>query len=699
LYLAACAATAQTVGGAGSGGSGGASALPQYTTAGLPATCVANATAWNLTTNSVWYCQANGTSWTPEAASALQAAGSVIPAPQAGNVSVAGGVAAGADIRTTGNVTAGGIVSSGQVQARWAIFGQRGVQVGLDVTTPQTATFHTLGGGMRSQALTDPLPPMALTLAPLFWTTTGGTLTSVAVATGTGTVTTSTAHGFSVGHPINLANATTVGISGTYNIATTPTTTTFTITGMTAANGTYNTASDPNLVLRPAQSVTYYVCALDYYGNRTLCAASNVLSFSAPLSMLASTFGASFNGVQWAPVLGATGYEVLRSTAGTLASAVLLVIVGNPTISIYDQGQYASYAVRRDASVPFNSTGLSRFDGPIMIANAKIIGPLNMQPLLAPVAPNGVFQNFGGTGTTTYTYAVACVSGTGSVVQKTPLSPTWSSATNLPASLDDNNAITLFWDNYPGCDSYDAVRTLPSAQWINVTAQPGVARQFIVDAGNATGRPQWTIGAYTAATRDASGDVIANGQITNLAWTTGGAVVNAATGITSTLPGTTTTVLHGNAAGLPTFGAVGLTTDVAGILPIANGGTGSSSVTVSERDFSTYNAANVGAATALSETTSTNASTATAASKITTDIAGVGAGNFVVQLCTDGVTCAAGNQRLTCTQACTAAAGIRTACTVNNGGTIAAGTVLTWAVTTACTNDPGVNVNAHITTP
>ena len=34
--------------------------------------------------------------------------------------------------------------------------------------------------------------------------------------------------------------------------------------------------------------------------------------------------------------------------------------------------------------------------------------------------------------------------------------------------------------------------------------------------------------------------------------------------------GTTTTVLHGNAAGAPTFGAVNLTADVSGDLPLAN---------------------------------------------------------------------------------------------------------------------------------
>lgn len=42
--------------------------------------------------------------------------------------------------------------------------------------------------------------------------------------------------------------------------------------------------------------------------------------------------------------------------------------------------------------------------------------------------------------------------------------------------------------------------------------------------------------------------------------------------------GTTTTVLHGNAAGVPSFGAVSLTLDVSGVLPIANGGTGSATV-------------------------------------------------------------------------------------------------------------------------
>lgn len=43
--------------------------------------------------------------------------------------------------------------------------------------------------------------------------------------------------------------------------------------------------------------------------------------------------------------------------------------------------------------------------------------------------------------------------------------------------------------------------------------------------------------------------------------------------------GTATAVLHGNASGAPTFGAVNLTTDVTGVLPVLNGGTGTTTNT------------------------------------------------------------------------------------------------------------------------
>jgi hypothetical protein len=54
------------------------------------------------------------------------------------------------------------------------------------------------------------------------------------------------------------------------------------------------------------------------------------------------------------------------------------------------------------------------------------------------------------------------------------------------------------------------------------------------------------------------------------------------TALATTAAGTSTTVLHGNASGAPTFGAVSLTADVSGTLPAVNGGTGQSSFTVGD---------------------------------------------------------------------------------------------------------------------
>lgn len=73
---------------------------------------------------------------------------------------------------------------------------------------------------------------------------------------------------------------------------------------------------------------------------------------------------------------------------------------------------------------------------------------------------------------------------------------------------------------------------------------------------------------------------VANTDLVNSSITLNGAAI--ALGGTRTLSlasadfvnqGTTTTVLHGNAAGNPSFGSVSLTTDVSNVLPSANGGT------------------------------------------------------------------------------------------------------------------------------
>lgn len=66
---------------------------------------------------------------------------------------------------------------------------------------------------------------------------------------------------------------------------------------------------------------------------------------------------------------------------------------------------------------------------------------------------------------------------------------------------------------------------------------------------------------------------IANGGTNSSTALSGSSImISNGTSIVQGDAGTTTTVLHGNASGAPTYGAVALTSDVSGVLPVANGG-------------------------------------------------------------------------------------------------------------------------------
>lgn len=99
-------------------------------------------------------------------------------------------------------------------------------------------------------------------------------------------------------------------------------------------------------------------------------------------------------------------------------------------------------------------------------------------------------------------------------------------------------------------------------------ASPMTFGTLQVPAGG-TGLTSGTSGGipyFSSATTMASSAILAANQIV-----LGGGAGNSPATL-GTL-GTTTTVLHGNASGAPTFGPVSLTADVSGILPLANGGT------------------------------------------------------------------------------------------------------------------------------
>jgi hypothetical protein len=131
-----------------------------------------------------------------------------------------------------------------------------------------------------------------------------------------------------------------------------------------------------------------------------------------------------------------------------------------------------------------------------------------------------------------------------------------------------------------------------------------------------TGLTSFTSGGAMYAT---STSVLTTGTLPNTAGGTGQSSAFTQYGITyasttaalaTTAAGTSTTVLHGNASGAPTFSAISLTADVSGILPIANGGTGAS--TLAGANIAVVNVANT-----FSATQTFNGTTATASAKFT----------------------------------------------------------------------------------
>jgi hypothetical protein len=112
----------------------------------------------------------------------------------------------------------------------------------------------------------------------------------------------------------------------------------------------------------------------------------------------------------------------------------------------------------------------------------------------------------------------------------------------------------------------------PSFAQVNLTT---TVTSVLPVANGGTGLASGTSGGVLAYT--AAGTLASSAALTANRIVLGGGAGAAPTVLGSL--GTTTTVLHGDAAGAPTFGAVSLTADVTGTLPVANGGTGATTLT------------------------------------------------------------------------------------------------------------------------
>lgn len=162
-------------------------------------------------------------------------------------------------------------------------------------------------------------------------------------------------------------------------------------------------------------------------------------------------------------------------------------------------------------------------------------------------------------------------------------------------------------DGGTGLSSYAIGDILYASGTTTLAKLADVATGNVLLSGGVTTAPAYgKVGLTTHVTGTLPVANGGTGQASNL--TQYGVVYGSTTSAMATsAAGTATQVLHGNASGAPTFGAVSLTADVSGQLPLANGGTGINAVSTAG-----INAALMGytsTATAAGTTALTNTST------------------------------------------------------------------------------------------
>ena len=175
---------------------------------------------------------------------------------------------------------------------------------------------------------------------------------------------------------------------------------------------------------------------------------------------------------------------------------------------------------------------------------------------------------------TGYTPLLIYASGTASNTPSASNLTTGSSGAELAINYVDGK---LFYKDGSG-----VVQTIASKASVAGTVSSVSWTGGIVSVATSTSTPALTIAGTSGGIPYFSGASTwaSSGALTANALVLGGGAGAAPTALGSL--GTTSTVLHGNASGAPSFGAVTLTTDVTGTLPIGNGGTGLASFTAGD---------------------------------------------------------------------------------------------------------------------
>ena len=247
-------------------------------------------------------------------------------------------------------------------------------------------------------------------------------------------------------------------------------------------------------------------------------------------------------------VAGATSLFSLATTTGTVATAPSgsTDIANKAYVDTVAQGLDTKASVVAGTTVNITLSGTQTIDGVVLIAGDRVLVKNQTAP-----ADNGLYL---------------CAAGS------------WTRTTDMDT-----------WAEVPGAYVFvEGGSTLADTGWVCTSDAGGTigvtAITWAQFSGAGSGVSSITFGStgLTPATTT-TGAVTVAGTLANTNGGTGQSSAFTQYGITyassttvlaTTAAGTTTTVLHGNAAGAPTFGAVSLTADISGILGAANGGTG-----------------------------------------------------------------------------------------------------------------------------
>jgi hypothetical protein len=319
---------------------------------------------------------------------------------------------------------------------------------------------------------------------------------------------------------------------------------------------------------------------------------------------------------------GAELFEAVQSGTSVKVSLSQIIVAasgGGAVISVSEGGTgFSSYTVGDILFASASQTFSKLAD--VATGNALISGGVNAAP------------SYGKIGLTTHVSGVLPLAngGTGQSSALTQYGVIYGNTTSSMASTAAGTSTQLLHGNAAGAPTWGAVSltaevsgVLPvanggtnissyvvgdilyAATTSNLTTLPDVATGNALLSGGVGVAPAY---GKVGLTTHVSGTLpVGNGGTGQASALTQYGVVygSSTTAMATSAAGTTTQVLHGNASGAPTFGAVSLTADVSGTLPVANGGTGVTTAPAEAARIMGYTStATAGATTTLTNTSS-----------------------------------------------------------------------------------------------